>query len=143
MKRIALLSVLGLAMLASGPAAAWAFEFAPAGYGTGCAVGGHLQNWAYNRSLIDPNVAQGYTCWHGYYSHTGWGTPVALVVPPTAENQTHWGWGVGNTRITPIAPQFGRNYGGPGWTVPGALRATPRWPSDTDQFGVYPVRGPW
>jgi hypothetical protein len=102
-----------------------------------------VDHWAYNRMLNDPNVAQGITCWHGYYYHTGWGTPVALVVPPTAENQTHWGWGVGNTRITPIAPQFGRNYGGPGWNVPGALLPTPRWPSDTDQFGVYYVRGPW
>jgi hypothetical protein len=67
---------------------------------------------------------------------------VALVVPPTAEYQTKWGWGVGNTRVVPIAPQFGRNYPGP--AVPGiGFQPTPRWPSHTDQFGVYYVRGPW
>ena len=25
----------------------------------------------------------------------------------------------------------------------GVFKATPHWPSHTDQFGVYPVRGPW
>ena len=25
----------------------------------------------------------------------------------------------------------------------GAFYATPRWPSNTNQFGVYPVRAPW
>jgi hypothetical protein len=81
--------------------------------------------------------------WHGGYYNVVWGAPVALVVPPTAESQTHWGWGVGNTRVTPICPQFGRNWPGPGTYDPRAFRPTPPWPSDTDQFGVYYVRGPW
>ena len=37
--------------------------------------------------------------------------------------------------------QFGRNYPGGGYG--GAYRTTPIWPSDTTQFGVYNVRGPW
>jgi hypothetical protein len=81
--------------------------------------------------------------WHGDYYDAAWGMPVALVVPPTAENQTKWGWGVGNTRVMPIEHQFQRDYPGEGifkrsWFLP-----TPRWPSDTDQFGDYYIRGPW
>ena len=81
--------------------------------------------------------------WHGGYYNPAWGMPVALVVPPTAEAQTHWGWGVGNTRITTICPQFKRNWPGPGQYNRGQFRPTPHWPADTDQFGVYYVRGPW
>jgi len=81
--------------------------------------------------------------WHGAYYHTAWGMPVAVVVPPTAELQTHWGWGVGNTRVTPICPQFERNWPGPGTYTRSQFRPTPPWPSDTDQFGAYYVRGPW
>lgn len=81
--------------------------------------------------------------WYGNYYNAAWGAPVAVVVPPTAEFQTHWGWGVGNTRITTIDHQFSRNWPGPaqGGGVP--LRPTPHWPSDTDQFGYYYIRGPW
>ena len=43
-----------------------------------------------------------YYPWHGGYYDTAWGMPVAVVVPPTAENQTKMGWGVGNTRVVPI-----------------------------------------
>jgi len=81
--------------------------------------------------------------WHGGYYHSAWGAPVALVVPPTAELETNWGWGVGNTRTTFIWHQFQRNYPGPGIQGPGQFRRTPYWPSDTRQFGVYYVRGPW
>ena len=81
--------------------------------------------------------------WHGNYYHTAWGSPVALVVPPTAEAQTQWGWGVGNTRIVPICPQFRRAWPGPGRFDRSAFKPTPRWPSDTNQFGAYYVRGPW
>ena len=83
-----------------------------------------------------------YGDWVGNYYHTMWGQPVALVVPPTAELQTHWNWGVAQTRVTPIWPQFGRDYPGPYAGGRGFL-PTPKWPSSTDQFGVYYVRGPW
>ncbi|MFP6610976.1 MAG: hypothetical protein VB875_14775 [Pirellulales bacterium] len=82
--------------------------------------------------------------WHYNYYHAAWGSPVALVVPPTAERQYNLGWGVANSRLTRICHQFGRAH--PGEVVDGEGRrflATPRWPSDTSQFGVYYVRGPW
>jgi len=80
--------------------------------------------------------------WQSGYAHTSYGQPVAMVVPPTANMQTNWGWGVSSSRIERVDHQFGRNYWGPGpfgWWV----RSTPLWPSDTTQFGVYNVRGPW
>jgi hypothetical protein len=81
--------------------------------------------------------------WHGDYYHVMWGEPVALVSPPTMALQTHWNWGVAQTAITPVWHQYARAYPGP--FVPGGkgFRPTPRWPSSTDQFGVYYVRGPW
>jgi hypothetical protein len=99
----------------------------------------------------EPNCKGAWSCqcekcqksWNAGYYHTAWGTPVALVVPPTAELQTKWGWGVGNTRVTPICPQFKRNYPGDGVYNRAGFRPTPNWPSDTDQFGVYYIRGPW
>jgi hypothetical protein len=99
---------------------------------------------AFERTLIGGIAhrrAQGYA-WHGGYYDAAWGMPVALVVPPTAEYQTNWGWGVGNTRVTPIYHQFERNY--PGAPVGGrGFRPTPPWPSNTTQFGDYYIRGPW
>ena len=109
--------------------------------------------------LIDPWaradwIAQqraGRQSWHAGYYHTGWGGPVALMVPPTARMQTRWGWGVAQSTISPIYPQFKRPYpGAAGGAMGGVMGAgtnpllpTPRWPSHTDQFGVYYVRGPW
>jgi hypothetical protein len=81
--------------------------------------------------------------WHGGYYDVAWGTPVAVVVPPTAEMQSHYGWGVGATRVTPIQHQYQRNYPGVGGAGGAAFRAPPRWPSSTDQSGDYYIRGPW
>ena len=81
--------------------------------------------------------------WHGGYYDVAWGVPVAVVVPPTAENQTHLGWGVGATRVNPIQHQYQRNYPGPGYYNRSWFRPTPPWPSSTDQFGDYYIRGPW
>jgi hypothetical protein len=81
--------------------------------------------------------------WNRNYANTEYGQPVALVVPPTAQLQTNWGWGVASSRISRIDHQFQRNYPGGGVTFGGPFRSTPIWPSDTTQFGVYPVRGPW
>ena len=50
---------------------------------------------------------------------------------------------VGNTRITPLFHQFQRPYPGPLSYDPRTLRPVPTVPSDTTQFGVYSVRGPW
>ncbi|MCI0333407.1 MAG: hypothetical protein L0228_09310 [Planctomycetes bacterium] len=80
--------------------------------------------------------------WNRNYANTEYGQPVALVVPPTANMQTNWGWGVASSRISRIDHQFQRNYPGDG-QFGGPFRTTPLWPSDTTQFGVYHVRGPW
>ncbi len=86
-----------------------------------------------------------YRPWHCNYYHTEWGAPVALVMPPTAELTTNMGWGVSNTRVTHICHQFARPYPGPGTGQADGrpLMPTPHWPSDTTQFGVYPVRAPF
>ena len=86
---------------------------------------------------------------HGKSWHSGWyspseGRPIALVVPPTAEFQSQYSWGVPSSRVMPLYHQFHRPYPGPG-AVPGGspFRPTPNIPSDTVQFGVNSVRGPW
>lgn len=79
--------------------------------------------------------------WHAGYYHTQYGQPVALVMPPTVKSQMHYSWGVGMTTRTPIWHQFSRPYPNPGGGR--MLSPTPLWPSHTDQFGVYYVRGPW
>jgi len=93
------------------------------------------------------NQASGYS-WHGNYKYTQWGVPVALVVPPTAEWHAEWGWGVSENRVYRLNHQFQREYPGETGVVVdgyggGMFKPTPIWPSDTTQFGVYPVRGPW
>ena len=110
--------------------AAWGWtDEAAAGHGTfkGCV--------AYRQAQTYP--------WHGDHYDVAWGMPVAVVVPPTAENQVHLGWGVGATRVTPIQHQFHRDYPGPGVYRRSWFRPTPAWPSSTDQFGDYYIRGPW
>lgn len=82
------------------------------------------------------------TPWHGNYYDAAWGAPVALVVPPTAENQAHLGSGVGATRVTRIQHQFGPGYPMQGERG-GPFYPTPAWPNSTDQFGDYYIRGPW
>jgi hypothetical protein len=80
--------------------------------------------------------------WNRNYAYTDYGLPTALVVPPTAQLQTNYGWGVASSRISRIDHQFQRNYPGYG-QFGGPYRSTPIWPSDTTQFGVYYVRAPW
>ena len=83
-----------------------------------------------------------YYNWNRNYAYTDYGQPTALVVPPTAQLQTNWGWGVASSRISRIDHQFQRNFPGYG-QFGGPYRPTPLWPSDTTQFGIYPVRAPW
>ena len=81
--------------------------------------------------------------WHNEWYDPAWGQPVALVVPPTAGTHTEYGWGVGGTRTVPILNQYRRGYPGDGGAYGGGFYPTPYWPSDTNQFGVYYIRGPW
>lgn len=106
----------------------------------GCSVGCHNFECRQNKLAAQ---RQGWTSWHGDYYHVAWGTPVSLVVPPTAEMHTEYHWGVGGTRIMPIYHQFRPGYPGPNGGGSTVFRPTPRWPSDTNQFGVYYNRGPW
>lgn len=84
-----------------------------------------------------------YGAWHTGYYYTAWGRPVSLVVPPNATTQTDYGWGIGNTRVTPIRPQFLGPYNGYPYDGFPNFQPTPYWPSDTLQFGVYYIRAPW
>jgi hypothetical protein len=97
---------------------------------------GHVHAWNQNEQNV--------YAWHGGHQNWRWGTPTALVVPPTAAYGTSYAWGVGQVRSTPIHHQFGRGgaamLGGSG---EGAFQNTPYWPHSTDQFGIYPVRAPW
>lgn len=89
--------------------------------------------WAYNQSMSQP--------WHGDYYWLRTGQPTALVVPPTVTMQSNYAWGVSQNTMTPVYHQFsGKAPNGGGG---GVFKATPVWPTHTNQFGVYPVRGPW
>ncbi|MBX7165820.1 MAG: hypothetical protein K1X74_05675 [Pirellulales bacterium] len=113
-----------------------------AGLATVCACW-PAQSSAFERTVMSKvadRKAQMYP-WHGEYYYLQWGAPVALVVPPTAELHTEYGWGVTNRRILATWHQYKRPY--PGGASPGGFYGLPKWPSDTSQFGVYYVRGPW
>ncbi len=90
---------------------------------------------AYWRAQVQP--------WNAGYYSAGWGMPIALVVPPKAATQTAWGWGVGNTRVTPINHQFHAMCPVSGSYHPYSFAPKPVWPRDTQQMGVYYIRGPW
>ncbi len=89
--------------------------------------------WARNQAMQTP--------WHGEYYYLKTGQPTALIVPPTVTMQANHSWGVSQNTMTPVYHQFGGNAptGGGG----GIFKATPYAPSHSNQFGIYPVRGPW
>ena len=93
------------------------------------------QVWSYNAQMNRP--------WHGGYYHINYGQPLALVAPPTASMRQTLSWGVSQNLMYPVPHQFGRSANSPGAAGPGQFAPTPHWPSHTDQFGVYYVRGPW
>lgn len=117
----------------------WCGGCGACGGGGGCCYGNcGLTDCGY---MLPIRRAQWYN-WNRNYAYTDYGQPTALVVPPTANMQTNWGWGVASSRISRIDHQFQRNYAG-GGPFGGRARPTPVWPSDTSQWGVYYVRGPW
>jgi hypothetical protein len=81
--------------------------------------------------------------WHGPYYNMAHGAPLGLVVPPTANFQTKMGWGVSQSEMVPTYHQFYRAYPGEVGGSSMIFSATPNWPSHTDQFGIYYIRGPW
>ena len=106
------------------------YTYSPAGHRAGWE-----HSWNQNRAAV--------TSWHGCNSYWRFGTPTALVVPPTAAFQSSYGWGVGQVRSLPINHQFQKAGGYGMGNGAGNFAPTPYWPSNTEQFGVYPVRGPW
>jgi len=125
----------------------------------GCHNGALARAMASGQPVIDPWARADWIAanraaaqsWHAGYYHTQWGVPLALVVPPTARMQTRYSWGVAQSTMSPIYQQFERPYPGGPMGIENStvgldgnpLQPTPRWPSHTDQFGVYYVRGPW
>ncbi len=89
--------------------------------------------WARNQSMQKP--------WHGEYYYLKTGQPTALIVPPTVTMQSNHSWGVSQNTMTPVYHQFGGNA--PIGVGGGVFKATPYAPSHSNQFGIYPVRGPW
>jgi len=104
-------------------------------------MGVGMDEAAWARGRASPKYAA--PTWHGDYYEAGWGMPLALVVPPNAERQVHYGWGVGATRTTPIEYQYQPGFPIPGYYHRAQFLPVPQWPSSTDQLGVYPIRGPW
>lgn len=72
------------------------------------------------------------------YAHPQWGTPVALVVPPRAASHVEYSWGVPSSRRVAIDKHF------PDSGIVGGMKYPPApvVPTDTTQFGVYPLRVP-
>ncbi len=82
--------------------------------------------------------------WHSGWYNPDVGRPVPLVVPPTAEFVSEYSWGVPSSRVMPLYQQYRKPYPGAAY-VPGSrpLMPTPQHPSDTVQFGIHAIRGPW
>ncbi len=72
------------------------------------------------------------------YADPGWGTPVALVVPPRAASHVDYSWGVASSRRVAIDKHFPNSGIGGGAGFPPA----PVQPTDTSQLGVYYLRVP-
>jgi hypothetical protein len=104
--------------------------------GSGATSGGSVSPW-------ENSGAPSGGAWHGTYYDTTWGMPVAVVVPPQPRTQTNYGWGIGGNTVTPVQPQFQRMEPPASEYHRGAFRPTPPWPSNTNQFGDYYIRGPW
>ncbi len=115
----------------------------PCGYGKTGGLHEHCKYNAWEKRYF--LRAQGKS-WHSAWYDPAEGRPIALVVPPTSEFMTQYSWGVPSSRVAPIYHQFHRPYPGPGAVAGsggGGFLPTPNQPSDTVQFGVNAVRGPW
>jgi hypothetical protein len=92
---------------------------------------------------VAPSGAPPAGSWHGEYYDTTWGMPVAVLVPPRPRTQTNYGWGIGGNTVTPVQPQFQRMEPPPSEYRRAGFQSRPPWPSNTNQFGDYYIRGPW
>ena len=112
---------------------------------TACFSGANIASATdpYAATMLWSNQMAAQRAWHGNYYYLPYGQPTALIVPPTAHMRQTLSWGVSQNLMYPLNHQFGRNASQPGAMPTGSFQATPHWPSHTDQFGVYYVRGPW
>jgi hypothetical protein len=97
----------------------------------------------YAATQLWSNQVAAQRAWHGNYYYLPYGQPTALIVPPGAHMRQTFSWGVSQNLMYPLNHQYGRSATYPGASAPGSFQSTPHWPSHTDQFGVYYVRGPW
>jgi len=85
--------------------------------------------------------------WHSPWYDPAEGRPIALVVPPTAEFQTQYSWGVPSSRVVPIYHQFRRPYPGAGcdrWRCGGRWHGAHAHADVAQRHGaVRRERGPW
>ncbi len=123
-KKLLCVTALAAAAVATGPSTAQAVD-----------PYARTNRWAQNAAQSRP--------WHGGYQHIQYGAPLALVVPPTAHMRQTYSWGVSQNLMYPLHHQYGRSNPGYGYAPGQGFQHTPAWPSHTDQFGVYYVRGPW
>lgn len=93
------------------------------------------ERWALRHATVSP--------WHGAYYHTAYSRPIPVLVPPIVNSYSTMSWGVAYSETRPIHHQFRRPYPGIQPLTSTSFLPTPPWPSHTDQFGVYYVRGPW
>lgn len=100
---------------------------------------GYGRVWGHNYTRVQSGPPM---TWHGPYLNTEYGAPVALVVPPKVEWYGSYSWGMPASHSYRIRDQFERGYYDGYQGMPGAPMYTPVWPSSTEQFGVYYVRGP-
>lgn len=83
------------------------------------------------------------TPWHGQYYNATYGMPQAMVLPPNVNTMRSYGWGVCGSQMMPVYSQYGAAYPGTTSGVGSHFFPTPNPPSNTQQFGIYYIRGPW
>ena len=94
-----------------------------------------IKQWERERANATP--------WNGAYRHQAYSTPLAVIVPPTATTYRSLGWGVSKNVVSPLYHQF--QLGAPRARKAGygPYKSLPMYPSSSDQYGAYYIRGPW
>ena len=94
-----------------------------------------MNQWERNHANATP--------WNGMYRHQASSTPLAVIVPPTAVTSRSWGWGVSKSVVTPLYHQYQLNAPNTQGASSGPYKTLPLFPSSSDQYGTYYIRGPW
>ena len=94
-----------------------------------------VNQWERQRANVTP--------WNGAYRHQAYSTPLAVIVPPTAASSRLLGWGVSKNVVAPLYHQYQLGAPQPSQAGFGPYKSLPMYPSSSDQFGAYYIRGPW